>query len=323
MKNEPDPSPSAPPSPLTLSAARGARLIALDRLDVAGAEADRLASNPDDLDALHDLRVALRRVRSWLRAFRPDLEDSVAGKDRHRLRDLVTATNRGRDADVQIEWLRRASRHGDQMVQRGAKRLIDLIKTEKKIAGAPFNGNSLQSFAKERTRLIKRLSTVSEPVRPPSAPPPTLAAAIGARLPAHLGVLLDTLDAIRGADDERQAHAARIAAKRLRYVLEPAESVRGCKSLLAQLKGLQDDLGDLHDAHVLGNRVRDAIMSNPGPDSPALQAVARTLAAHRAASFERVDRQWLSDTEAVETLSRGVDLVGHRLARISREPYRR
>jgi len=135
--------------PLTLSAARGARLIALDRLDRAGDEADRLSNNPHSLDALHDLRVALRRVRSWLRAFRSDLEDSVASKDRHRLRDLVDASNRGRDADVQVEWLREASKQGDETLRRGAKQMIELIRIERGVAGAPLNGNSLERLDRE------------------------------------------------------------------------------------------------------------------------------------------------------------------------------
>jgi CHAD domain-containing protein len=311
MKDEPD--------PLTLSAARGARLIALDRLDRAGDEANRLSNNPHSLDALHDLRVALRRVRSWLRAFRPDLEDSVARKDRHRLRDLVDATNRGRDADVQVEWLRAASKDADETLRRGAKRLIELIRAERGTAGAPLNGNSLERFDKERSRLMKRLSNINEPVRPPSAPPPTLAGAIGARLPGHLEALRQALDLVRSADDDREAHAARIAAKRLRYLLEPAEDVRGCKSLVKQLKSLQDDLGELHDAHLLGRRVQDAILNDPGVEAVGLEAVARRLASDRAETFGRIERRWLRDDLAIETLSRGVASVARRLATMSNE----
>ena len=307
------------PDPLALSSARGARLIALDRLDKAGDEADRLSNNPHSLDALHDLRVALRRVRSWLRAFRMDLDDSVSRKDRHRLRDIVDATNQGRDADVQVEWLRKASSRGDDLLRRGSKRMIELIREERDHDGAPLNGNSLDKFEKERARLIKRLSTVSEPVRLPKAPPPTLAAAIGARLPAHFEILRNALDLVRSADDDRQAHAARIAAKRLRYLLEPAEDVRGCKSIIQQLKSLQDDLGELHDAHLLGQRVKEAILNDPGTDAVALEAVARTLAADRAAAFNRIDQRWLSDAAAIERLGHGVESVAHRLAAMPRE----
>jgi CHAD domain-containing protein len=309
--------------PLTLSAARGARLIALERLDRAGDEADRLSNNPHSLDALHDLRVALRRVRSWIRAFRPDLQDSVARKDRHRLRDLVDATNRGRDADVQVEWLRQVSKDGDEMVRRGAKRLIELIRTERGIAGAPLNGNSLQKFDKERSRLMKRLSTVSEPVRSPPAPPPTLGAAIAARLPGHLEALRQALDLVHTADDDSEAHAARIAAKRLRYLLEPAQDIRGCKSLVKQLKSLQDDLGELHDAHILGRRVQDAILNDPGTEAMGLEAVARKLASDRAETFGRIDGRWLGDDAAIDALSHGVASVARRLAAMSGESQRR
>jgi CHAD domain-containing protein len=311
MHNEPD------PPPLALSSARGARVIALDRLDKAGDEADALANNPHSLDALHDLRVALRRVRSWLRAFRPDLQDSVSRKDRHRLRDLVDATNRGRDADVQVEWLRKASSRGDEQLKRGAKRLIELIRDDRN--GGPLSGNSLAKFEKERSRLVKRLSTLVEPVRPTKAPAPTLAAAIAARLPAHLEALRQALEAVHSADDDQEAHAARIAAKRLRYLLEPAEDVRGCKSLIKQLKRLQDDLGELHDAHVLGRRVNDAILNDPGSEGASLEAIARTLAADRAEIFARVEPKWLSDDAALEKLGHGVASVAHRLAAIPRE----
>ena len=305
MKNDPD--------PLTLSAVRGARLIALDRLEKAGKEADHLSSDPDDLRALHDLRVALRRVRSWLRAFKPELEDSVAPKDRHRLRDLVDVTNRGRDADVQLAWLSKAAKRGDEVHRRGAERLIDVIQTDRRSANEPLTPDWYDAFSKEQARLAKRLSTVREPVRTFGRPPPTLAAAIGARLSDHLEALLSALNSVRSADDDREAHAARIAAKRLRYLIEPVQDLRGGKTLIKQLKKLQDELGALHDAHVLGRRVEQAIASSPDMDREAVRSIADSLAAERASSFERVERYWKVDDAAVAGFSRKVRLFGERL----------
>ena len=61
---------------------------------------------------------------------------------------------------------------------------------------------------------------------------------------------------MRRADDERPAHRARIAAKRLRYILEPAEaSAAEARKAVRALKSLQDLLGELHDAHVLGREL--------------------------------------------------------------------
>lgn len=313
MTNEPD--------PLTLPANRGARLVALDRLEAADGPADRLVSKPDDLDALHDFRVALRRVRSWLRAFRPELEDSISGKDRHRLRDLVDATNLGRDADVQIEWLEKASRNGNGTGnrKRSAERLIDQIRIERRRGAASLDGDKLEAYVKERSRLSKRLSTVKEPVRPPSTPPPTLAATISSRLSSHLDAFDQALRAVRSAEDEAEAHAARIAAKRLRYLLEPASHVRGCKSLITQLKRLQDELGELHDAHILGHRLRGAVTDFEGPDQAGVRIINERLGADRAAIFHRIERRWLSDDAAIAEFRHRAGLLAERLNRISEE----
>src|SRR5215469_6723031 len=62
----------------------------------------RLA-DPNDVQALHDSRVALRRLRGWLRAF--DIELSVKPKRRKALRRLARSTNKARDTEVSLEWL--------------------------------------------------------------------------------------------------------------------------------------------------------------------------------------------------------------------------
>src|SRR5919205_1701354 len=81
-----------------------ARVIALEFLAQASAARERL-DDPSDAEALHDFRVAIRRLRSTIRAFRRELDESVGGKARRRLRRLAQATNGGRDAEVQIEWV--------------------------------------------------------------------------------------------------------------------------------------------------------------------------------------------------------------------------
>ncbi len=309
-------------NPLTLSAVRGARLIALDRLDSADDAADKLAKDPDDLRALHDLRVALRRVRSWLRAFKAELEDGSTNKDRKRLRDLVDETNRGRDADVQVAWLEKHAKHRDAEWTRGAERLIEVIEAERETTFV-LDREWFDAFEQAHARLAKHLATVREPVRGSDPPPPTLAVAIGARLPELLDTLSDAMSSIHASTDETEAHAARIAAKRLRYVLEPAADVRGCKALLERLKRLQDDLGALHDMHLLEHRTQEASVKASPPDREALEALSDALAAKRETDFSRIDREWLSDDAAVVAFSRGVALVAKRLEKHPKNNQRR
>ena len=63
------------------------------------------ARNPDDHKGLHAFRVAIRRLRSLLRAYRPWLGRAAGNKPRRRLRELTRTTNAARDAHVQLTWL--------------------------------------------------------------------------------------------------------------------------------------------------------------------------------------------------------------------------
>ena len=62
------------------------------------------------------------------------------------------------------------------------------------------------------------------------------------------------LGAIETIADDAHAHAARIAAKRLRYVLEPLEDeLPSVSPVIHRLKELQTLLGDFHDSHRLAS----------------------------------------------------------------------
>ena len=84
-------------------APEGARLRALELLDAARAARPRL-DDPTDVEAVHDFRVALRRLRSVLKAHKPLLGRNV-DRLRRDLGDVAGATGQARDAEVQIGWL--------------------------------------------------------------------------------------------------------------------------------------------------------------------------------------------------------------------------
>ncbi|HZK77339.1 MAG TPA: CHAD domain-containing protein, partial [Gemmatimonadaceae bacterium] len=95
-------------SALQESADRGIRTVALTLLATAEDAGKALHASADsvrdgaaaDDDLLHDFRVALRRLRSWLRAFDSSLGDTVRRKHERRLRSIVRSTNAARDATV-------------------------------------------------------------------------------------------------------------------------------------------------------------------------------------------------------------------------------
>jgi hypothetical protein len=87
---------------------------------------------------------------------------------------------------------------------------------------------------------------------------------------------------VRGEGDSAEAHQARIAGKRLRYLLEPLRAgFEEARTLVEGLKTLQDDLGELHDLHVLAGEIGAARAEPTSPPLDGLAAAGR--GAHRRA----------------------------------------
>lgn len=241
----------------------GARLLALGYLDQALEARPRLA-DPEDAEALHDFRVALRRLRSTLRAYREPLEGSVPKKLARRLKRLAQATGEGRDAEVAIEWLRgRADQVGSNH-RAGYRWLLDHLEERKRAGYEHLQARVEEDFADLEAGLRRRLSVYQAEVRlgaeGEAAPHPTLGQTAAEILEDHARELGAHLEAIGGPGDVEEAHRARIAAKRLRYLIEPlAGEVEEGKAVVKHLKELQELLGELHDAHVLEDELAAAV----------------------------------------------------------------
>jgi len=265
-------------SELALPAGRGARAVALRLLDEASAAAPRVAAGDDD-EALHDFRVAVRRLRSWVRAFKDEFGDAVPKKARRRLKDLAQATNPARDRQVHREWLRQANAKS-----RGAQRAAAVWLARDFDRGDADDRAKLAAaindeFPKVRDSLAKSLAkdfAVADGAPAPFAvEPPTLGVAIAERVVPHAQALAEAASHIHSVADEAAAHAARIAAKQLRYLIEPARDVAEGAVLLKRLRGVQDALGDLHDAHVMVHELSALLMD--GVESDARRVVRRAL----------------------------------------------
>jgi hypothetical protein len=74
--------------------------------------------------------------------------------------------------------------------------------------------------------------------------------AMALRIRMHAAALRRRLDGVLGVTDDAAVHRARIAGKRLRYLLEPIAPHLNGSAVIDRLKILQDALGDIHDSHV-------------------------------------------------------------------------
>lgn len=235
---------------------RVVRLVALGHLADAAAARDRLASSTDP-EALHDFRVALRRLRSWERAFRPYMRDDLPKKLRRRLRDLARDTGASRDLEVHIAWLKEQRRALGRRQRAGATWVLAQLDRQRAEADAVLERDIDARFARLKRKLTRALRSYREELivgdNGQAAPPGSFASALAPRVREAASELRARLEQVQSLSDERQAHEARIGAKRLRYLVEPiAKLVAGAAEIVERLKALQDTLGDLHDAQVFG-----------------------------------------------------------------------
>ena len=265
---------------------RSVRLVALGHLADATSAHARLASQSDD-EALHDFRVALRRLRSWERAFRPYLRDDLGKKLRRRLRDLARDTGASRDLEVHLAWLKEQRRSLGRRQRPGLDWLVGELEARKADADNVLEKDIDGRFVKLERRLARALESYRERLRlrkdGSAAPLPTFAEALAPRVRKAASDLETQLGHVRTERDVREGHEARIAAKRLRYLLEPVmKIVPGAADIVDRLKGLQDVLGDLHDAQVFGAEVSklamDATSDAPNADSSAEAAATPDVA---------------------------------------------
>lgn len=251
---------SLAPDLLLRSPEEAARRIALSFLDEAHAASRRL-DDPKDKEALHDFRVGIRRLRSTLRAWRDRLEGTISKKQRKALKALQNATGGGRDAEVAIEWL--AAQRGDlRPVHRyGQKWMVDRLAQRRDDAMSHVCSQVRQDFDAIEDDLrarLRRLRIEVELDAPHGGE--TFAEALAQKCREHTHDLVLHLTHVASLDDREEAHEARITGKRLRYLLEPIRrEVPEAAALVKRMKGLQDLLGELNDAHVLDEELRAAL----------------------------------------------------------------
>jgi CHAD domain-containing protein len=292
----------SPGSLLSRPAVEVARVIALGYLAQAVKARPRL-DDPGDPEGLHDFRVALRRLRSCLRAFRPELESTLGRRLRRRLRRLADATGERRDLQVHLAWVEEQLAALEPGERAAALDLIGWMGEREQDASDRLNRTVRERFPRLRRRLERRLAFYPVPVsRHGAAPLESAGAAVERALVTMGDELAGALAQVHAAGDDQEAHLARIAAKRLRYLLEPfADELPEAARLIARLKSLQDALGDLHDTHVFAGELGEMCSEagrGKGDDAPpaapgGFPALTERLIQRGEAAFTWFEGEWL------------------------------
>jgi CHAD domain-containing protein len=237
-----------------------ARRLALKSLAAARA-AERRLDDRFDPAALHDFRVATRRLRSLLRAYRPQLETAARAKDRKRLRAIQRATGAGREAEVALQWLTKQQADLAPEHLAGLNWLSATLLERRRRCAEALDSEVRESFRRIAARMEDRLAIMrSEQNLLTEHRQRSFALTLAGLTEEHATDLLVNLGHIPSMDHAEQLHQARIACKRLRYLLEPVRAYASeAQSIVKDCKQLQDLLGDLNDMHVLMREIDSAL----------------------------------------------------------------
>jgi CHAD domain-containing protein len=215
----------------------------------------RLA-DPNDTQALHDSRVALRRLRGWYRAFESELP--LKRKRRRALKRLARSTNRARDAEVGLEWLAVLERRMDPKALPGLARFTADLKA---LRDGDYRHirQDLPIAWRELARKLKRAAAGS------SATGPVFLSVLMASLQAYAGAFSTALQRARRAPTPEHIHALRIAGKRLRYLMETILPWHPRASdFLREMKALHDTAGAIQDLQRLVDLSEHAFLRQAG-----------------------------------------------------------
>jgi len=290
------------------------------------------AQEPDDHKGLHAFRVAIRRLRSLLRDYRPWLGRAAGRKLRRRLRNLTRATNDARDAHVQLTWLAAQAASLDAEDRPGLAWMRRKLRGRRRGASRSAVKQLARDFTRATGRLERRLRKLDD-----SGGTPFRAAFAevfepsASRFRVHLA-------AITGPGDDRNIHRTRIQAKRLRTLVEPLRRLSDeARAVDKRLKKLQILLGELHDIQVIEAELAAAIEEAAGEKARRLHELAvhgeaRRLTqarrrdeglgllvlagrarAERDALFGKFDQAWLADR--ADALDRELRALGESLRR--------
>ena len=256
-----------------------------------------------DEEALHQLRVWGRRLRVGL----PVLARKPGGKRVRRslkiLRQLTRAASASRDLDVMVSLLEARMKelrvHTPPLKALRRRLLSARARSRRRMAQGMLDLEIARVRRDLRVVLARRADALFTVLL-------RLRRARDADGEAALAALLKLQDAY----EPGALHQVRIRARRLRYLAELLDAVRGEPSdAPALLKQLQDALGVLNDAHLLAVWAGDQATRSASRGQGELSAEAAALQAEFLAR-SRGHHQALLQSQPVELLNRALTAMG-------------
>lgn len=220
----------------------------------------------EDIEALHDMRVATRRMRAAFRVFGDHFHPKAVAPYLKGLKRTGRALGAVRDLDVFREEIQAYLRTLPEPERGNLDDLLAALEEQREAARqrmiAFLDEDRYRRFVERFGEFVVTEGMGSLPVTPDGGDPRPYRVRHVAPM-----AIYERLATVRAYDEWvsipdpplQRLHALRIACKRLRYTLEFFREVLGpdTKTLIKEVVDMQDHLGALQDAVVAGGILRD------------------------------------------------------------------
>ena len=207
-----------------------------------------------DIETIHQIRVASRRLRNGLACFLDCLPKKKAKAWQADIKKITQAMGNARDLDIQIELIDQLYEDDlDPKYKPGYRRLLLRLKQKRSKAQAKVN-KTITKLKKDGTltTLLSQLEKISEPLQSTYLFTPSLYQKAFTTINKNLEDFLSYEKYISDPDNVKELHAMRIAGKHLRYTIEIFAPIYNQALLpyIQLMKDIQDQLGEIHDDDV-------------------------------------------------------------------------
>lgn len=222
-----------------------------------------------DIEDVHDMRVATRRMRSTLQLLEPYFKPKAIKGYRDHLRKIARALGGVRDLDVLIADIERYAATLDEAARLQLGATIVLLAADRDDARLYLNKTldkgDYRRFVEDYARFLMTPGAGARSIDPNDVLPVQVRHALPTLIYSCLGQVR-AYDMVLADADETTLHSLRIEFKRLRYATTLFSEVLGdsIKTFITELKAAQDHLGRLQDIvtaeailHALADRLDD------------------------------------------------------------------
>ena len=254
-------------------------------------------------EAIHQLRVAGRRLRVALPLLVAKPDGRRAERARSLLRQLTQTAGSSRDSDVLLESYDERlkalpSRSGEQKLLRHRLASVRRRSRTRMVEGL---------LDLEISRLRGDLATLIARGGPP---PSVVCERFAAMTAREFRLLQEGFTKLGPQLNAEELHALRRRARRVRYAVEVFDQIRNFESAATKpWKTLQDLIGVIHDHHVLAGWFDEQARKDRGLGKHALATTASDEADWARAAMHRLHAEFLA-ADPISIVARGLAALG-------------